>query len=115
MKLVLKGALSVFALSALAFTASALAAGQAGQEPKPHDMTGCLAKGDTAGTYRLTNLEKGPKTVEITQLGKEVMKIEAHLGHRVTITGVGVPTPDKAPAGHYMRVDSFKHVSPTCP
>src|SRR5687767_2212394 len=36
-------------------------AAPAGQKPapKPHDMTGCLAKGDTATTYRLTNVEGG--------------------------------------------------------
>lgn len=29
--------------------------------PAEHSMTGCLAKGDDAGTFKLTDLEKGPK------------------------------------------------------
>ena len=88
--------------------------------PKPHDMTGCLAKGDTATTYRLTNVEGGKvKTVDITETAAN-LKLDAHVGHKVTITGTGLPAPKaeaaKKPAGeHYMRVDAVKHVSPTCP
>ena len=110
----------VFAVSVFALTTSAAAPGPAGPaqgaEPKPHDMTGCLAKGNTAGTYRLTDLEKGPKTVEIVEVGKDVQKVDAHLGHKVTITGVAVPAPkDGEKGGHFMRMDAFKHVAPMCP
>ena len=35
--------------------------------PAEHSMTGCLAPGDAAGTYKLTNLEKGPKEVVISR------------------------------------------------
>ena len=35
------------------------------QDAPEHSMTGCLAKGDDAGTFKLTNLEKGPKEVVI--------------------------------------------------
>jgi hypothetical protein len=119
MKAILLGASFVLAVGAWTLTTSAAspAAPVPAQaaEPKPHDMTGCLAKGDTAGTYRLTNLEKGPSTVEIVQVGKDVQKIDAHLGHRVTITGVAVPPPKEGEKGHFMRVDAFKHVAPTCP
>jgi hypothetical protein len=107
-------ALSAWTLTTSAATPSAQAPAQA-TEPKPHDMTGCLAKGDTAGTYRLTDLEKGPKTVEIVEVGKDVQKVDAHLGHRVTITGVAVPAPKEGEKGHFMRMDAFKHVSPMCP
>ena len=88
--------------------------------PKPHDMTGCLAKGDTATTFRLTNVEGGKvKAVEITETAAN-LKLDAHVGHKVTITGTGLPAPkadaSKKPVGeHYMHVDAVKHVSPTCP
>ena len=122
MRSILTGTLAAFALCAVVSAAQGGAQTE-GQKPapKPHDMTGCLTKGDTAMTYRLTNVEGGKvKTVELTEVGKDVMKIDAHLGHKVTITGTGLPAPKPAaggkPAGEqYMRVDSFKHVSPTCP
>ena len=89
--------------------------------PKPHDMTGCLAKGDTATSYRLTNVEGGKvKAVEITETAAN-LKMDAHVGHKITITGVGLPAPKEQAAGkkpmgeHYMRVDAMKHVAPTCP
>lgn len=88
--------------------------------PKPHDMTGCLAKGDTAMTYRLTNVENSKfKTVDITEAAAS-LKLDAHVGHKVTITGTATTPPkgdaSKKPAGeHYMRVEGVKHVSPTCP
>ena len=105
--------------------ASVAAAGlhaQAGQPadrqkpaPKPHDMTGCLAKGDTATTYRLTDVEGGKvKTVEITEAAAS-LKLDGHVGHKVTITGTGVPAPKDKPAGHYMKIDAMKHVAPKCP
>ena len=124
---VLMSTLTAFAVCAVVSVAPrAIQAGQTpsaqGQKPapKPHDMTGCLAKGDTPMTYRLTNVEGGKvKTVDITQTAKD-LKMDAHLGHKVTITGTAVPAPKAAaggkPAGeHYMRVEAFKHVSPTCP
>jgi hypothetical protein len=92
-------------------------AGQS-QQPKPHDMTGCLAKGDTATTWKLTNVEGGKvKTVEITETAAD-LKLAPHVGHKVTITGTAVPPPkdEKKPGGeHYMRVDAIKMVSTTCP
>jgi hypothetical protein len=90
-------------------------AGQAqeGQKPKPHDMTGCLAKGDTATTWRLTNVEGGKvKQVEIGETAAD-LKLAPHVGHKVTITGTGLTG---KPAGeHHMRVDAVKMVSATCP
>jgi hypothetical protein len=115
MKLILRATFLALALGVVGVLTHTAVSAQAGQEPKPHDMTGCLAKGEAAGTYKLTSPEKGVTTVEIVQLGKDVMKIDAHLGHRVTITGVAVPAPKEGMKGHFMRVDSFKHVAPTCP
>ena len=121
-------AIGLFAACVLGVSALGVAA-QAGQSapaqgqkpaPKPHDMTGCLAKGDTPATYRLTNVEGGKfKTVDITETAP-ALKMDAHLGHKVTITGTGVSAPKadagKKPAGeHYMRVEGLKHVAPKCP
>ena len=96
-----------------------------------HSMTGCLAKGTEANTYVLTNTEaKGPKTVEIVGAASGV-DLNAHVGHKVTITGstVGEKAAAKAegkknPTGkdvkeeageHHMNVTSLKMVAATCP
>jgi len=92
---------------------------QAGQAPKEHTMTGCLQKGSAADSYVVQNTaEKGPKTIGIVET-KE--KLAAHVGHKIDITGTGVPNKDaegmkNAPkADHYMKITAIKHVSPTCP
>ena len=98
-------------LTALLF-ACALAFGdraQAQDTPKEHSMTGCLAKGDDAGTFKLTDLEKGPKVVVIAET---TANLTPHLGHKVEITGVAVPGKDKA---HTMKVTAVKMISATCP
>ena len=91
-------------------------AGQAqaqGQKPKPHDMTGCLEKGSTATTWRLTNVEGGKvKLVEIDEIAKD-LKMAPHVGHKITITGHALTG---KPAGeHHMHVEAVKMVSATCP
>lgn len=82
---------------------------QAQGAPTEHSMTGCLAKGDDAGTFKLTNLEKGPKEVVIAET---TANLAPHLGHKVEITGVAVPGKDKA---HTMKVTAVKMISATCP
>jgi hypothetical protein len=77
--------------------------------PKAHSMTGCLAKGDDAGTFKLTNLESGPKVVVIAET---TANLTPHLGHKVEITGVAVPGKDKT---HTMKVTAVKMISATCP
>lgn len=77
--------------------------------PAEHSMTGCLAPGDAAGTYKLTNLEKGPKEVMISQT---TANLAPHLGHKVEITGVAVPGKDKV---HTMKVTAVKMISSKCP
>jgi hypothetical protein len=104
---------------------------------KPHTMTGCLEKGADENTFRLTNAEgTGPKTAELHADAK--LKLSAHVGHKVAITGTDVDpktvkkgttgtaggaagTPPAASAGsagaageHHMRVQSMKHIAPTC-
>ena len=86
--------------------------------PKEHSMTGCLAKGDAPGTYQLTDLEKGPKSVGIVSSTVDLSK---HVGHKVEITGTAVPKAEaeadsKVPkAPHYMKITGMKHIAPTCP
>jgi hypothetical protein len=73
-------------------------------------MTGCLQKGTEASTFKLTDLEKGPKTVDIAE---STAKLDPHVGHKVEITGTA--TTGKDPKVHTMKVTSVKMVSPTCP
>ncbi len=98
----------------------AISTGTHAQEaPKVHNMTGCLRAGPTAGTYMLTDLAKGPKTVGIVS---STVNMAPHIGHKVEITGTAVPEAEamkenknvpKAP--HYMKVTAMKHISATCP
>lgn len=78
-------------------------------QAQEHSMTGCLAKGDDPGTYKLTDLEQGPKVVVIAQT---TAKLAPHLGHKVQITGVAVPGKDNV---HTMKVTAVKMISATCP
>jgi hypothetical protein len=86
--------------------------------PKVHSMTGCLRAGDAPGSYMLSDLEKGPKSVGIVSSD---VKLAPHVGHKIEITGTAVPPADaeamkdvpKAP--HYMKVQSIKMISTTCP
>src|SRR5712675_909501 len=71
-----------------------------------HD--GCLAKGDDAGTFKLTDLEKGPKEVVIAET---TANLAPHLGHKVEITGVAVTGKDKT---HTMKVTAVKMISSKC-
>lgn len=77
--------------------------------PKEHSMTGCLAKGDDPGTYKLTNVAKGPSEVVIAESTPD---LAPHVGHKVEITGVAVPGKDKV---HTMKVTAMKHIAAKCP
>ena len=83
--------------------------GYAQGTPQEHSMTGCLAKGDEAGAFKLTNLDKGPKEVVIAET---TANLTPHLGHKVEITGVAIPGKDKT---HTMKVTAIKMISATCP
>ena len=86
--------------------------------PKEHSMTGCLAKGTEPGTYMLTDLEKGPKSVGIVSSS---VNLAPHVGHKVELTGTAVPAKEaeadsKVPkAPHYMKITAMKHIAATCP
>jgi hypothetical protein len=101
---------------AMAFAAT-IQAGQGGQAPKEHTMTGCLQKGATASTGVVQNTaEKGPKTIGIIE---SKANLAPHVGHKIDITGTAVPTKDAeggaVKADHYMRITAIKMVSATCP
>ena len=92
---------------------------KAQEAPKVHSMTGCLKAGPTSGSYMLTNLEKGPKTVGIVS---STVDLAPHVGHKVELTGTAVPedeaikeNKDVPKAPHYMKVTAMKHISATCP
>ncbi len=100
----MKASISLAALS-LAFTLGVADRAQA----QEHSMTGCLAKGDDAGTFKLTDLQGGPKVVVISET---TANLTPHLGHKVTITGVGVAGKDNV---HTMKVTAVKMISAKCP
>jgi hypothetical protein len=92
-------------------------------------LTGCLKAGDTAGTFKLTNVTGGP---EATNKDWELMDVPAslkmsdHVGHKVAVTGavMGTGAAKKAEgdqsardesAQRHLHVESFKHVAATCP
>jgi hypothetical protein len=92
---------------------------QAQEAPKVHSMTSCLKAGPTPGSYMLTDLAKGPQTVEIVS---SVVNLAPHVGHKVELTGTAVPeeeamkeNKDVPKAPHYMKVTAMKHISTTCP
>jgi hypothetical protein len=97
--------LLTLAAGATGFTVRSYAQGA----PAEHSMTGCLATGDDAGTFKLTNLEKGPKEVVIAET---TANLTPHLGHKVEITGVAIAGKDKT---HTMKVTAVKMISSTCP
>ena len=101
--------------SALLFAQGA----RAQDAPKEHSMTGCLKAGPTPGSYMLTDLAKGPKTVGIVS---STADLAPHVGHKIEITGTPVPedeamkeNKDVPKAPHYMKVTSMKHIAATCP
>src|ERR1700692_1601648 len=56
--------------------------------PKTHTMTGCLRAGTAPGTYYLSDLEKGPKTVGIVSSDAN---LAPHVGHKIYITVTSFP------------------------
>jgi hypothetical protein len=73
-------------------------------------MTGCLQKGTEAGTYKLTDLERGPNEVIIAET---TANLEPHVTHKVEITGVAVTGKD--PDAHTMKVTAVTMLGRTCP
>lgn len=120
------GRLILVGVAAAAIAAlPAIAGAKAPKKPASHSMTGCLAKGETADTYKLTDVTgTGPKTVELLEIAAGV-DLTPHVGHKVTITGTTMKAAAAAKAEgttmkqeateHHMHVDAVKMVSATCP
>ena len=115
----MKGSLLATLALSCVFAFAPAAKAQENAAPKVHSMTGCLAKGSAPGTYMLTDLEKGPKTVGIVSSD---VNLAPHVGHKIAITGTAVPAKEaeadnpKVPkAPHYMKVTAIKMISTTCP
>jgi hypothetical protein len=92
---------------------------QAQEGPKVHSMTGCLKAGPTPGSYILTDLASGPKTVGIVS---SAVNLAPHVGHKVELTGTAVPEEEAMKentnvprAPHYLKVTAMKHISASCP
>ena len=96
-----------------------------------HTMTGCLMKGNEPNTYMLTQIEGGgPKQAELISVPAS-LNLNAHIGHKVAITGVNVSTrqaartetgtkkpmktEQKEEAGeHHMRPTALKMIANSC-
>jgi hypothetical protein len=75
---------------------------------KEHSMIGCLEQID-GGSYQLTHLEKGPRSVAIAESKPD---LDTHIGQKIEITGTAVPGVGRI---HTMKVTAIKVISPTCP
>jgi hypothetical protein len=99
---------SVMLLAGLVATGLALEdqGAQGTKKGKETTMTGCLSKGDTAGTYVLTDQKTGKK-VEVTG----TPDLEKHAAnHTVRITGTKSKDQGKA----VFNATKLEHVSETC-
>lgn len=111
--------LFVAALIGAGVLGCALVARAQEEVPKPHDMTGCLAKGTADKSFILNNVEgNGPKSVGIVS---SIADLAPHVSHKIMVTGTNVPVkeaeamspaPPKAP--HYMKLTAVKMLSTTC-
>jgi hypothetical protein len=127
---------------ACAAVAAAQAPAQDADKGKTVTVTGCLAKGADATSFTLNDAMPGaaekeqakdaPKSSETRSYrvtAAESLKLESHVGHRVTLTGTveeasaGAATPGTAgtsgtagggkPTAR-LTATSMKHISPTC-
>jgi hypothetical protein len=132
----------VCAAAVAAAQAPAQAPAQDAQKAKTVTVTGCLAKGADATSFTLNDAMPGaaekeqskeaPKSTEMRSYrvsAPESLKLEGHVGHRITLTGTveeaaaGSATPGAAgTAGTAgggkptatLAATSMKHISPTC-
>ena len=125
-----------------AAVAVAQAPAQDAQKAKTVTVTGCLAAGADAKSFVLNDAMPGaadkeqskeaPKSSEMRSYrvtAAESLKLEGHVGHRITLTGtVEEPASGSAPAGTAgtsgtpgggkpqasLTATSMKHIAPTC-
>lgn len=106
--------LAVFvALALLGGAAQAQEKGEkGGKSGQNMTVTGCLAKGDEAGEFAIT---QDGKTYG---LRSKNVKLADHLGHKVSVTGKFQPEKDEAEKGKEagdITVTSLKMISTSCP
>ncbi len=90
------------------------------KERQEGTYSGCLAKGDTEGTFKLTNVGEAKEAYDLVGGGGD---LGAHVGHKVEVKGHPVSAEQaarvlggKAESGHtYLRVKSMSHVAASCP
>jgi hypothetical protein len=86
-------------------------------EGSPVVVTGCLAQGDPSNEYSIK--DASGKTYGL-QAGSD-LKLQAHLGHKVTITGTPMgEKKDSVKTGkneesEHLQVSNLAMVSTTCP
>lgn len=107
------------------------------QKSKTVTVTGCLAKGADAKSFTLNDAmpaaaadkeqsKEAPKSSEMKTYrvtAAESLKLEGHVGHRVSLTGTvdetaGTAGTTGAPGGGKpaasLTATAMKHISPTC-
>ena len=120
----------------LAMACGVAVAASAGSEAKKGSkaakgttLTGCLKAGDSAGTFKLTNVTGGPAATnkEWELRGAPAsLKMAEHVGHKVSATGTimgagqaakadGQPNARAESAQRHLHVQSFTHIAATCP
>jgi hypothetical protein len=113
-------------------------------DEKTVTLTGCLAPGDQPKTFRLTSIRTADKAApkpgemvgttglmtgeSVDLIGTDAAKLEAHVGHTISVTGMLMPRkegyaaapakPETLPAKEKptmnLNVKAFKHVDATC-
>ena len=125
------------AAAVAAAQAPAQAPAQDAQKAKTVTVTGCLAKGADAKSFTLNDAmpaaaekeqsKEAPKSSEMRSYrvsAAESLKLENHVGHRITLTGTveeataGTPgaagTAGGGKPAASLTATSMKHISPTC-
>src|SRR6058998_835532 len=80
-------------------------------------LTGCLQKGDEAGTYKLTNVTGGPEAEnkEWELMGAPAaLKMDDHVGHKISVTGsvVGAGAAEKMEHKAAGKTETTKSAMP---
>jgi hypothetical protein len=101
-------------------------------------LTGCLEKGEEAGTFKLTHVTGGGDWELVG--APAALKMSDHVGHKVEVSGTSVSAAAAEAAEHahvmggkketkaeekmekkeekgehHLKVAALKHISPTCP
>lgn len=118
----------VLSCGAAVAASAATAAKKGTKAAKGTILTGCLKAGDSAGTFKLTNVTGGPAATnkEWELMGAPAsLKMADHVGHKVSVTGTivgtgkaakaeGQPSAREESAQRHLQVKSFTHIAATC-